>query len=151
MGFTSLFYIKDPSYYILHKNVLGALAYAIFVQTIFGYCCVSWANKHAPASLIAVYNSLQSLVTVILAKIFFNELFVWNEGAGTALVITGLVFVTYARIKESKDSSNSDNNKQSIENSSYNNEKDGLLSDNTINTYTDTDSKKWVISANNSR
>jgi hypothetical protein len=52
-------------------------------------------------------------VAFILARIFFNELFIWNDGVGMVLVISGLVLVTWARARESKDNQkpiNSDDN-----------------------------------------
>lgn len=102
MGLTSLFYINVPSVYKLPKQVLWPLSYAIFIQTIFGFCCVSWANSRAPASMVAVYNCVQPIVAFILAYIFFHEIFVWTEGVGVVLVIAGLAFVTWARSRENK-------------------------------------------------
>jgi len=150
MGFTSLYYIDGNSVYAIPAQVYLPLGYAVFVQTIFGYCCVSWANTHAPASLVAVYNSLQPVVAFVLAHIFFSEVFVWNEGVGTALVIAGLAFVTWARMKESKEAAN---NKSEEANNTVNKrksiheEKAALLGPNkNINTGT-SDSKKWMVYA----
>jgi len=103
MGLTSLYYVKEENVYKIPQVVYGPLAYAVFVQTIFGYCCVSWANKHAPASLVAVYNSVQPVVAAILSYFVLHEKITWNEGVGGALVIVGLGLVTWGRAKESAD------------------------------------------------
>jgi len=144
MGLTSLMYVHEESVYIIPVEVIWPLCYAIFVQTIFGYCCVSWANKHAPASLVAVYNSLQPLVAFILGRIFFDELFVWNEGVGIGLVIIGLALVTWARMKESEAQTPTYVQVPQKENS----EKSGLLNNLAINM--DSESKEWLVAADNS-
>jgi drug/metabolite transporter (DMT)-like permease len=103
MGLTSLCYINEQGAYHIPNSAWWPLAYAVFIQTIFGYCCVSWANKYAPASLVAAYNCLQPIVAFVLAHIFFGEEFVWNDGVGMAAVVVGLAFVTWARMQESKE------------------------------------------------
>jgi len=135
MGLTSLYYVTDRSVYIIPTKVIWPLAYAIFVQTIFGYCCVSWANTHAPASLVAVYNSIQPIVAAVLSYFCFGEVFVWNEGVGTVLVLSGLGFVTWSRLTESKNSADntSDNSKNNLTDND-NNEKTPFLSNAGINT-----------------
>jgi len=136
MGFSSLYYVNDPSVYIIRTDVLGPLAYAVFVQTVFGYSCVSWANTHAPASLVAVYNSLQPVVTFILAYTFYKEVIVWNEGVGLVLVIAGLAFVTWARSKETNDGINKDNsNKNNNSNNITNKCADPTVASNSIGNY----------------
>eukprot|EP00026_Physarum_polycephalum_P010057 Phypoly_transcript_10205.p1 GENE.Phypoly_transcript_10205~~Phypoly_transcript_10205.p1 ORF type:complete len:381 (+),score=46.23 Phypoly_transcript_10205:137-1144(+) len=102
MGLTSLLYVKDPAIYKLSTKVFLPLGYAIFIQTIIGYCCISWANSKVPATIIAIYTCLQPLIAFVLARIFFHEVFVWNEGVGMALVISGLILVTAARAREEK-------------------------------------------------
>jgi len=116
MGFTSLYYINDLSAFVISTKVIWPLAYAVGVQTIFGYCCVSWANKHAPASLVAIYNCIQPIVAFILARIFFHEMFIWNDGVGMALVIAGLVLVTWVRARESNEDAEKKNNAQNENN-----------------------------------
>ncbi len=72
MGVTaSLYYQFGHSSFDIPKKVIWPLCYAVCIQTIFGYpvsfirflfslilakyCCVSWANKYAPATLVALY------------------------------------------------------------------------------------------------
>jgi len=125
MGITSMYYIHEPSTFVISKHVILPLAYAVGIQTIFGYCCVSWANQHAPASLVAIYNCIQPVVAFILARVFFHEVFIWNDGVGMVLVIAGLVLVTWSRAREN---SNNNKNNRSDGEKNVNNPKTPLLS-----------------------
>jgi len=127
MGCTSMYYIHEPSSFIISKQVIWPLAYAVGIQTIFGYCCVSWANQHAPASLVAIYNCIQPIVALILARLFFDEVFIWNDGAGMVLVVAGLVLVTWARARESNNDNKNKNKSDGTPNATIS-EKTTLLS-----------------------
>jgi hypothetical protein len=76
-------------------------------------------------------STIQPVVAFILARIFFNELFIWNDGVGMVLVIIGLVLVTWARARESNDDKkpiNSDNNINDNAITANNTERSPLLS-----------------------
>jgi len=102
MGLASLYYINVPSAYSIAKQALPALFYAIFLSSIVGYCACTWANQHAPASLVATYNCLQPLTAAVLSYLFLQEVVTLREIIGGLFIMVGLALVTWARTREAK-------------------------------------------------
>lgn len=72
------------------------LGYIIVFPTVFAYAASTWAVRRSSPALVAAYNTLQPLVTAVLAATFLGEAFGWVEGVGFALIVTGLWRVTAA-------------------------------------------------------
>jgi hypothetical protein len=103
MGITSL--IRTQAHwheYHVNKKVYFPLGYSIVGATIFTYMTLTWANKHAPASVVAAYSSLQPLTAALLSYFVWHVVPTENEYIGGAAIIVGLVFVTIARVIETR-------------------------------------------------
>jgi len=104
MGITSVIATKgEASKYKVVDAVYLPLAYSIFIATVFTYMTLTWANKHAPASVVAAYCSLQPLAAAVLSYIAWHSVPTRDEYIGGAAIIVGLAIVTFARTREKKE------------------------------------------------
>jgi drug/metabolite transporter (DMT)-like permease len=103
MGVTSL--IRTQAHwadYKVNEHVYFPLGYSIVGATIFTYMTLTWANKHAPASVVAAYSSLQPLTAAALSYFIEGIVPTKNQYIGGAAIIVGLILVTVARVIESR-------------------------------------------------
>jgi drug/metabolite transporter (DMT)-like permease len=73
------------------------LAYIIALPTIFSYAVATWAVKRSSPLLTATYTTVQPLVAAILATWFLGESLGAREFAGFALIVAGLLGVSWRR------------------------------------------------------
>jgi drug/metabolite transporter (DMT)-like permease len=71
----------------------GAL-YIALVPTAGAYAANTWAVRRSSPALVAVYNTVQPLVSAVLAAVFLGERFGWAEAAGFGLIAAGLLRVS---------------------------------------------------------
>jgi len=103
MGITALIIShKHVSSYGINHHVVIPLAYSIIFATVLTYMMLTWANKHAPASVVAAYSSLQPLTAAFLSYIFLHQEPKTNEYIGASAIIVGLGVVTAARVMETR-------------------------------------------------
>eukprot|EP00026_Physarum_polycephalum_P009833 Phypoly_transcript_09970.p1 GENE.Phypoly_transcript_09970~~Phypoly_transcript_09970.p1 ORF type:complete len:386 (-),score=58.41 Phypoly_transcript_09970:190-1347(-) len=103
MGVTSLIYVEGKwSEYKVNEKVYFPLGYSIVGATIFTYMTLTWANKHAPASVVAAYSSLQPLTAALLSYFVWHIVPSKNQYIGGAAIIVGLILVTIARVIETR-------------------------------------------------
>lgn len=103
MGLTSLIFTHGhASEYKVAKQVYFPLGYSILGATVFTYMTLTWANKHAPASVVAAYSSLQPLTAAVLSYIVWHDTPTRDEYIGGAAIIVGLAVVSFARMRENK-------------------------------------------------
>lgn len=103
MFITSLIRVRGHwDEYKVNEKVYFPLGYSIVGATIFTYMTLTWANKHAPASVVAAYSSLQPLTAAVLSYFVFHTVPSNNQYIGGAAIIVGLVLVSIARVIESR-------------------------------------------------
>jgi drug/metabolite transporter (DMT)-like permease len=74
-----------------------AVAWIVLVATVGTYALNAWALRRAPASLVAVYVSVQPLVTAALAAALLGERPGLQTALGGLLIAGGIVVVSRAR------------------------------------------------------
>jgi len=71
------------------KTWLG-VGYIVIFSTVIAYSINTWAVRRSSPALVAVYTTVQPLITGTLAAVFLDETFGWAEVAGFALIVSGL-------------------------------------------------------------
>ena len=72
------------------RALWGALFYAVFAVTSFNYSAITWAIKHAPATQVALFSTLQPVATAAMAYIVLGSSVSIGQWAGGAFVCAGL-------------------------------------------------------------
>ena len=67
------------------------------VPTFFGYLLNTWAVRRSSVTLVAVYTTLQPLLTALLAIVFLREHLRAPQIAGFVLIASGLWLVSWRR------------------------------------------------------
>jgi drug/metabolite transporter (DMT)-like permease len=67
------------------------------VPTFFGYLLNTWAVRRSSVTLVAVYTTLQPLLTALLAIILLREQLRPSQVVGFALIASGLWLVSWRR------------------------------------------------------
>lgn len=67
------------------------------VPTFFGYLLNTWAVRRSSVTLVAVYTTLQPLLTALLAIVFLREQLRAPQIAGFVLIASGLWLVSWRR------------------------------------------------------
>ena len=67
------------------------------VPTFFGYLLNTWAVRRSSVTLVAVYTTLQPLLTALLAIVFLREQLRAPQVAGFVLIASGLWLVSWHR------------------------------------------------------
>jgi drug/metabolite transporter (DMT)-like permease len=73
------------------------VAYIVLFASVFAYAANTWAVRRSSPTQVAAYNTLQPVVTAVLAAAFLHERLTWSEGVGFALIATGLWRVSYRK------------------------------------------------------
>jgi len=79
-----------------------ALAYATMAATVYNYTAISWANKHAPATLVSLASTLQPVLVSVLSVAFLGVGVSWAEAAFGLVIAAGLVLSVYGRHRTGK-------------------------------------------------
>ena len=101
LALSSLYYVNDASvWHVGSSTALGALAYAILINSCVVYLIIAWANKHSNPVQIVAFVPLQVPATVILSKLLLGQND-WQprDAVGCACVIVGLACVSYAQFQ----------------------------------------------------
>ena len=72
------------------RALWGALFYAIFAVTSFNYSAITWAIKHAPATQVALFSTLQPVATAAIAYIVLGSSVSIGQWVGGLFVCIGL-------------------------------------------------------------
>lgn len=78
------------------------LAYVVALPTIFAYATNTWAVHRSTPTLVAVYITLQPLVTAAIARVVLGEPLSLRQVLGFVLIAAGLVRVSTAIARETK-------------------------------------------------
>lgn len=79
-----------------------ALVYATLAATVYNYTAISWANKHAPATLVSLASTLQPVLVSVLSVVFLGVGVSWAEAAFGLVIAAGLVLSVYGRQRAGK-------------------------------------------------
>ncbi len=98
-GGAGVLVVAAPSLAALPGAGIPALAWAgalyiALVPTAGAYAANTWAVRRSSPGLVAVYNTVQPLVSAVLAAFFLGERFGWAEAAGFGLIAAGLLRVS---------------------------------------------------------
>ena len=92
---------RDGSVFSLPMAAVGGLAYAVLVSSALCYGLITWCNRHVSATFTTAFWPLQVFVTVILSHFVFGDNLVGTEYGGMALIIAGMLSVSYGNYAES--------------------------------------------------
>ena len=107
-------YTGDPNVRLLpppvaHAHGLwAALAYATCAVTAFNYQALTWAIKHAPASQVALYSTLQPVFTALMAYVTLGSPISVGQAAGGVFVCLGLCTNTLGATSNASEGHRSD-------------------------------------------
>jgi drug/metabolite transporter (DMT)-like permease len=73
------------------------VAYIVVLGSVVGYALNTWALRRSSPTVAASYNTLQPLLTALLAAAFLGERFGGREAAGMVLILAGLLLVAPPR------------------------------------------------------
>lgn len=73
------------------------VAYVVLLGSVVGYGLNTWALRRSSPTVAASYNTLQPLLTALLAAAFLGERFGGREAAGMVLILAGLFLVALRR------------------------------------------------------
>ncbi len=84
------------------RETYFALAYLIVMGSFVGYSAYVWLLHHAPPTLTATYAYVNPVVAMILGWIFVNEKLSNRSLLASAVVLAGVVLITFGRRAVSK-------------------------------------------------
>lgn len=84
--------VHNPSGLGLPSAAYGVLAYWVLCVSVGSYCLVSWANRHLPASTVALYAVLQPAVGAALSVAILGEQLRYTD-LGALLIVCGMLLV----------------------------------------------------------
>lgn len=67
------------------------LGFSVLFASCLGYVSRAWANRHVDASVLVLYNAAQPPLTVALSLAFLGSGVSWEDAAGGALIVAGLL------------------------------------------------------------
>jgi len=74
----------------LPASVLAAIAYILIFPTLLSYSLNTWAVRHSTPVMVAVYTTLQPVLTALLAAPVLGERLGWRQLGGFALIAAGI-------------------------------------------------------------
>ncbi|MDT8323356.1 MAG: DMT family transporter [Bacteroidota bacterium] len=71
------------------------IVYVVLFPTLINYLLNTWAIKRSSSTLVATYTTLQPVVATSLAVMLLGEQFGLREVFGFALIVSGLLWITF--------------------------------------------------------
>ena len=101
MGLASLFDVNEPSKWRsvwASSDSIGALCFAITMNSVAKYALQSYANKWTGATTLTVWSSMVPLVTAAFAFVALHETLSWSS-LGGILTLIGVALVSWLQRK----------------------------------------------------
>jgi drug/metabolite transporter (DMT)-like permease len=89
--------LGEMSPHSLPTEAWWGIAFIVLFPTLLGYQLNTWAVGRSSALLVAVYVTLQPLLTAVLSSWVLAELPTWRQLLGFVLIAAGLLFVSWRR------------------------------------------------------
>ena len=86
--------VPDPPGLQLPPTAYGALAYWVVAISGVAYLLIGWANRHLPASTVALHNTAQPAVGAALSVLCLGDRLVWTDLGGVGIIL-GLFIVVW--------------------------------------------------------
>lgn len=74
----------------LPSTVVWSIVYILLFPTLLSYSLNTWAVRHSTPVTVAVYTTLQPVLTALLAAPILGERLGWQQLAGFALIASGI-------------------------------------------------------------
>lgn len=97
MTLTCIYYIQNPSLFIIPRDAILPLLYWVFFSSVAGYFLMTLANNYLDASIVSCYSTLQPLVSALVAYPLLGEKIDISIIGGLGIFV-GLYFI----VKDSK-------------------------------------------------
>src|SRR5437588_11079958 len=92
--------LRDHSHAVWTARGIGAIVYLIVCGCWIGYTAYIWLLGHVPTSKVSTYAYVNPLVAIFLGWAIEHEVVNQFILAGSAIVISSVILVTSAKVKE---------------------------------------------------
>ena len=89
--------VADLDVSAISPGIWWGVLFVGLVPTFFGYLLNTWAVRRSSVTLVAVYTTLQPLLTALLAIVLLREQLRPTQIAGFILIASGLWLVSWWR------------------------------------------------------